>query len=112
VYTIYPYKTQGEWWFDDPTTGLEMEMLMPSVGELIRKLLGPDVDECVIRFSDEDFVGRKLHLHRPFVMANDWTWYLCAEHDHAVLLCPQLLKYFPRQPGTIYLEVTSTGETI
>src|SRR4051812_5485236 len=104
---IAPYKYAGTWVFDDPQVGLSKEAFVSGADTMIDRAVAgiPDAERgFALLFSEVAFPGHQLRL--------DWrrdeaggNWYYCGELGLEGWLCPALLKYFPRAPKRIFVQV-------
>ncbi len=103
---IYPYKSEGEWMFDDESVGLQREILFT---EQLIELAVADFSELAeqgfcLTFDSEAFEGYQYKL--DWVKGDDsGNTYYCPELDAEGWLCPALFKYFDEAPKHIYVAV-------
>lgn len=105
--TLQPYKYNGWWVFDDPTTGLDKEPFVLDIDTMIDALVGgiPDANKGFnLLFSTEEFPGYdvKLQWVREELGGN---WYYCDKVGIEGWLCPALYRYFDKAPDSIYVKV-------
>lgn len=104
---IAPYKYQGAWVFDDPTTGLFREPFIAGIDTMIDKAVAkiPNAEKgfratfSALKFPGSDFT---LEWRRAESGGN---WYYSDEFKMEGWLCPALFKYFPSAPNEIYVKV-------
>ena len=109
IMTIFPYKYNGVWVFDDESKGLEREAFVCGMTEMITKLvkinLKSDVDNgFVMLFSGQPFPGYHAKLEW-FESEHGGNWYDCKGINLTGWLCPALFKYFDDTPKEIYVKV-------
>lgn len=108
IMTLFPYKLNGIWVFDDKIKELEREAFVSGMTEIMQKLVDTeiqgDVDEgFVLHFASEPFPGfqAKLTWSRQEFTGN---WYDWKSMDMEGWLCPALLAYFDDAPAEIYVQ--------
>lgn len=111
IYTIFPYKLQGQWLFDDARVGLDKEALVAGADTTL-DLLSKNADKCVVLFSTSPFKGYEIQLNliKSDKTGSDYEWYDREENDlevHEVWLCPALFLYYPDAPRVLYVQVKS-----
>lgn len=111
--TIFPYKYQGVWVFDDERVGLEKEALVAGVPEILERLCveqgihDPEKGFALI-FSGQPFPTH--HLKATWIGSDEHgvgNWYSAYEDMHG-WLCPALLKYFSSPPPHLYIQALPT----
>ena len=107
LFVIAPYKYEGMWVFDDPAVGLSKEPFIAGIDMMIDKVVAgiPNADKGFRAvFSAAPFPGAdfKLKWRREESGGN---WYYSDQFKMEGWLCPALLKYFPRAPREIYINV-------
>jgi hypothetical protein len=105
--TIFPYKYQGFWVFDDDTVGLVREPFVSGADVIIDRLTAKIADATTgfrLLFSASPFPGftARLDWKREDLGGN---WYYSREFDMEGWLCPALLRYFVVAPKSIYIKV-------
>jgi hypothetical protein len=101
ISTIYPYKSEGGWFFDDPAIGVVREAFVSGADDVMEALSGGD-EKFKMTFSHSPFPGYEFKF--------DWcgaeydgNWY--EGHGMRGWLCSVLLAYFDEAPKSIYLQV-------
>ena len=106
IMTIYPYKYQGVWVFDDDIVGLIREPFVSGADDIIDKMTldYPNAEQgfCLI-FSQIPFPGHQLELTWSREEAGG-NWYYSKMLDMEGWLCPALFKYFDSTPPNIYAQ--------
>lgn len=118
IFTIYPYRTEGNGWaFDDETVGLVREPFVAGADDLL-SLLSGGAPKMAVTFSDQWFPDHLLVLEQmtkeELVSAGilrsvddevpSGTFYKQPEREHMLWLCPALNKYYSVSPETIYFK--------
>ena len=105
IMTIYPYKYEGLWVFDDPYMRLEKEPFVLRDDDIIDMMVLPlkNADDGLkLLFSKTDFDGSQHILTRLF--SDDGGWhYLHKDSGMQGWLSPALFKYFNDAPEILYL---------
>lgn len=111
INTIYPYRTQAGWAFDDEEVGLNAEPFIAGIPEIIDGIVG-DRDEFVAHISHSvipNYTGHLVKLNPTKVAEEGCTpdtgWYMLEGTDQIGWLCPATLKYFKDYPDSIYFKV-------
>ena len=104
IMVIAPYRYEGTWVFDDPSTGLRRERFVAGIPEMIDRMVKdiPHAGEGFrLTFSAQPFPGyeHKLEWRRGDRGGN---WYYCADFGIEGWLCPALFKYYDEAPKEIY----------
>jgi hypothetical protein len=105
IMTIYPYKYEDLWVFDDPSVGLEKEPFVSGADKIIDLMVLPlkDADSGFkLLFSETAFDGFQHTLTCLFYEDDGW-WYLHEESGMQGWLCPALFKYFNDAPEILYV---------
>ncbi len=110
--TIYPYRHDGQWVFDDPAVGLVKEPLIAGADVLLdstvaeaRQRRPAAGGRVCVRFSTRPFGGaERLDWRRSD--GHDGNYYYSARHQLEAWLCPQLYKYFRTAPRHLYVAVS------
>ena len=102
--SIYPYKKEGQWVFDDEKAGLVEEPFVAgadTVLEMFSQTIPDGNNGFQLIFSAKPFPGSmtKFDWRREEFEGN---WYYSPMLDIEGWLCPALLKYFKNPPETIY----------
>jgi hypothetical protein len=101
---ITPYKSKGQWVFDDPSTGLAREALIAGIDKML-DIFTRDIPNASggfnLLFSDQKFPGHNIELElvRPEFGGN---WYYSPQLGFEGWLCPALFKYFKEAPKRLY----------
>lgn len=103
IFTIFPYKIQGQWVFDDDSVGLVKEAFIAGADELL-DVLTEKAEKCVVLFSQNEFPGHdvKIDLIKSNETGSD---YKCDALKQNLWLCPALFLYYPQAPRTIYIKI-------
>lgn len=106
IMMIKPYKDQGQWMFDDPTVGLQRELLIAGADTML-DILSEGKDSLTIVFSKTKFPGSEMELELMSTVdeGEGGTVYRWEEKKHNVWLCPALLLYFKEPPKNIFIKV-------
>mgnify|MGYP006304821721 CR=1 FL=1 len=102
---IAPYRYQGTWVFDDPSTGLVREPFVSGVPEMIDEMVReiPNAEQGFrLLFSAEPFPGHTYELTWRRGDSNG-NWYYCEQIDKEGWLCPAMFKYYRTPPKAIYV---------
>ena len=104
MFVIVPYRYEGMWVFDDPTTGLVREPFVSGIDTMLDRLTAdiPNAQNGFrLIFSEKPFPGYqvKLEWRRSEYEGN---WYYSPDYDMEGWLCPALFKYFPKAPRELY----------
>jgi hypothetical protein len=101
---IFPYKRNGIWAFDDPSTGLVQEPFVLGIPEMIDILVKdlPDAENgFALFFSLAPFPRYQAELVWVREDAGG-NWYRETSTGMEGWLCPALFKYFPIAPKRLY----------
>lgn len=107
IMTIYPYKCEDLWVFDDPSVGLEKEPFVSGADDIIDMMVLPlkNADSGFkLLFSNTAFDGFQHSLTCLFSDDDGW-WYLHEDSGLQGWLCPALFKYFNDVPKILYVAV-------
>lgn len=111
IISIYPYKYNGLWVFDDDAVGLRQEPFIAGVDTVIDHLTRdiPNAENgFTILFSNGAFPGYQVEFQRRRAdMAGHW--YYSPDLELEGWLCPALFKYFDTAPETIYAQFRARG---
>lgn len=105
IMTIYPYKYEDLWVFDDPYMGLEKEPFVSGADDIIDMMVLPLKNANYgfkLLFSKTAFNGFQHSLTRLFYEDDGW-WYLHEDSGVQGWLFPALFKYFNDVPEILYL---------
>ncbi|MFN3653401.1 MAG: DUF6717 family protein [Armatimonadota bacterium] len=103
---IHPYREHGTWMFDDEKTGLVREPFVAGIDTLMDEhaaALG-GTDQLTLIFSQQPFPGASVHLQWLREEAGG-NWYRDLESGREGWLCPALLRYFPKAPADLHVQV-------
>jgi len=108
IMTLFPYKLNGVWVFDDETTGLSREAFVCGMTEIIDRLVEENLktnadDGFVLHFSKEPFPEYNYKLVWTHAEYNG-NWYICENNNMEGWLCPALFKYYDDAPKEIYVQ--------
>jgi hypothetical protein len=104
IRSIFPYKWNDVWMFDDPSVGLVQEAIVGGTDDIIDALreAGGIKGGFRLAFSDQSFTGaEELVWLRQEMGGNVYGW-----NDMEGWLCPALQLYFPSPPKRLYLRVS------
>lgn len=104
TFAIEPYILNGDWYFDDPRTGLHREPLTEGVPELLTPLCQGHPEGFRFHFSDTKIGKPLLTIVREGFYKGS-TVYHEENTGYQCWLCPALLKYFTAAPETIWIWV-------
>jgi hypothetical protein len=112
ISVIKPYKWEGMWVFDDPAVGLVREPFVAGADRMIDVATAhiPDAAHGFIAvFSANYFPDAQIVLNwvREEGGGNVYRW---PEKEMEGWLCPALLKYFPRAPEKMYVQLKSVAK--
>lgn len=109
IMTIYPYKYNGVWVFDDENFGLMREAFVSGMTEIIDAIVDKELktncdDGFVLIFAGTPFPGYQAKLTR---IREDFggNWYKWKDTGMEGWLCPALFHYFDTAPDNIYVQV-------
>ncbi len=107
IMTIYPYKHNGLWVFDDSAVGLDKEPFVSGADDIIDVMVSdlpsPESGFNLI-FSGIAFPGHQYEFNRLGEEAGGW-WYMHAPTEMQGWLCPAMFKYFDEAPEKLYVQV-------
>ena len=106
IIAIHPYRSHGQWVFDDESVGLDKEPFVAGADTIIDKMVAPisgAESGFTIIFSANPFPGSQavFELRRPESGGN---WYYSSDLDMEGWLCPALFKYFDEAPERIHAQ--------
>lgn len=109
VMTIYPYKDEGMWVFDEPDYDILKEPFVCGMGEIIDEVLRreniQDADYgFACHFSALPFTGASHQLTFLYEDTGG-AWYRHTTTGMEGWLCPVLYMYFDASPGEIFVGV-------
>ena len=108
IRTIRPYKYYGQWVFDDPAHDLVREAFVAGTDDVIDHATAhiPDAEEgFLLLFSDTRFPSATIEMKWLRGGLGEGDVYALSGTDLEGWLCPSLLKYFPRPPRSIFVQV-------
>ena len=105
LFTIFPYKLNGQWVFDDERVGLYHEPFVCQADVFLDKISGGKEQVTAI-FSDKYFpsarwVIEKIKKDEVFSGA----WYYSKDFDMELWLCDATLLYFNPHPDKLFIEI-------
>lgn len=103
LFTIFPYKKNNQWMFDDESRGILMEPFVAGADTLLEKLSGGRVEITAI-FSTTEFKGWQVVLDKVDGDENG-TDFHCPQYNHDLWLCPALWAYIQPSPEKIYVQI-------
>ena len=106
LFTITPYKHEGQWVFDDESRELDKEPFVAGIDDILDTVANGATKLTVI-FSSAPFPGASLTLTR-LREEMDGNWYQCEELGMEGWLCPAMFKYFTSAPDKIYVQFKHT----
>lgn len=105
LFTIFPYKKNGQWMMDDEQKGVYMEPFVGGADDLLEKLSNGKHELTAI-FSDQPFKGQHF-IARKMGGDASGTDYYSEEHMHEFWLCAVLFKYLDPSPDKLYIQIKS-----
>lgn len=104
LFTIFPYKKNSTWMFDDESRGLLMEPFVAGADTLLDKVCGGKHEITAIfsptEFPDHDFVIEKTGGDES------GTDYYCEKYNHKLWLCPALFCYITPAPAKLFVKIS------
>ena len=104
IFTIFPYKLQGQWLFDDKNKGLDREAFVAGADDML-DLVCKGANKCVALFSSSKFPDYDLTLTLLEEYPDGSGDFYCEELKHNLWLCSANQKYFTGVPKTIFLKI-------
>jgi hypothetical protein len=108
--TLYPYRKDSCWVFDDARTGLKEEAFVLGATDMITRVVTskaiPDADRgFALTFAAEPFDGHDVELRwlRPDPAGGNWYAGDVVGQPMEAWLCPALLLYFRTPPDRIFV---------
>jgi hypothetical protein len=102
--TLFPFKYQGVWMFNDKSKRLENEAFIAGIDDML-DLLTAHIPNAVQGFkltiSTEPFPNYMVVLERRNRQYGG-RWYYCPHFKTVGWLCPALFKYFWKAPRRLY----------
>lgn len=105
IFTIFPYKKQGQWMFNDDARDVYEESFVAGADGLL-DLVCKGADKCKAIFSAEKFPNYDLTLALIEGHETGSGDYFCPELKHDLWLCSCLGRYFEKPPKTIYVSIS------
>lgn len=103
IFTIFPYKHNGQWMFDDKERDVLREAFVAGADDLL-DLICQGAEKCTAIFSAGKFPDAMFTLR--LIEKDDYgSTYYCEELSHDLWLCPCLWVYINPSPETIYLKI-------
>jgi hypothetical protein len=103
LFTIFPYKKNSTWMFDDETRGLVMEPFVAGADTLLDKVCNGKSEITAI-FSPTEFKGYDFYIDKVEGDENG-TDYFCEKYQHELWLCPALWAYINPSPSRLYVQI-------
>ena len=114
--TIYPYRHDGLWVFDDDSTGLRQEPFVSGADTMIDAVIQakgiPDAARgFALTFSDAPFPDYDAELRWLRSDPTEGNWYEATIGGRRIegWLCPALLLYFEAAPRRIFVRAETVG---
>ena len=107
LFSIYPYKHNGFWVFDDERVDLYQEPFVSGADTIIDEMTyGLENAEHGFRltFSNKKFPG-SMFTFEWVREENDGNWYYAPEFELEGWLCPAMFMYFEEAPHFLYARV-------
>jgi hypothetical protein len=108
--TLYPYRKDSCWVFDDARTGLKEEAFVLGATDMITRVVTskaiPDAERgFALTFAAEPFDGHEVELRwlRPDPAGGNWYAGDVVGQPMEAWLCPALLLYFRTPPDRIFV---------
>jgi hypothetical protein len=105
VLVLEPYRKDGTWVFDDPTTGLRGEPFVGEVNNMLDRLSAAIPDAPMgfrLLFSTQPFEGQQAAFSWVRTDLVEGNWYRSDETGEEGWLCPALFCYFPVAPPKLF----------
>lgn len=103
LFTIFPYKHQGQWVFDDESKDLDKEPFVAGIDDIL-DVATKGAEKATVIFSAVKFPGSQFTMIRG-ADESGGNWYRCEELGIEGWLCPALFKYFDNAPRAIFVQV-------
>lgn len=110
VFTIFPYRHDSAWVFDDDRVGLVKEPFVSGIDLMIdRMTVGIPNAAAGFRldFSTQPFDGWQKSLTWRRADPVEGNWYRADDDGSEGWLCPALFWYFPSAPRKIYVAASA-----
>lgn len=104
IFTIFPYKLNGGWYFDDEHRDLHQEAFVAGADDLL-DLVCKGAEKCIAIFSATPFPNYDLTLTLVKEYEDGSGDYYCTELKHDLWLCSANQKYFIGVQKHIYLKI-------
>jgi len=113
VLTLFPYRHEAAWVFDDPQIGLVKEPFVEGIDRMIDRLTG-SIETARsgfrLRFAEFPFEGWQTSLTWLRADPVEGNWYRANDAGDEGWLCPALFFYFAQVPPMIYVAADATTE--
>jgi hypothetical protein len=104
IMMIVPYWYNGTWVFDDESKGLDKELFIEGIPEMIEGIVN-DIPNArsgfKLIFSAIPFPNYQVELERVRMESGGY-WYRLKGTEAEGWLCPSLFKYFVTAPHSIF----------
>lgn len=104
IFTISPYKYNGQWVFDDESRGLDKEALIAGADTMC-DILSKGKDNFTLVFSGAEFPGAEYSATKTFPEFQG-MWYHCTANKLQFWLCRELYRFFKEAPDTLYFKTS------
>lgn len=104
IFTIHPYKNEGQWMFDDETKDVLRESFVAGADDLL-DLVCKGAEKCTALFSSRVFPSHDLTLKLVKGAEEGSGDYYCEELKHNLWLCSCMTKYWSEPPENIYVQI-------
>lgn len=104
IFTIFPYKLEGQWLFDDKQRDVYREAFVAGADDML-DLVCKGAEKCTALFSASKFPDHDLTLKLVEGYSDGSGDYFCEELKHNLWLCSCLKSYFPTPPESIFLKI-------
>lgn len=114
IFTLTFYRHHGQWVFDDPARGIQLEPLVSGADVLFDVLSGRDLDDtitrCTVNFSTTPIPGHEVAAKfiGSEMEGSVYQVTVCKTNadiiDFRFWLCPALFAYYRRAPKTLYVQ--------
>ena len=119
--TIYPYKHEKRWVFDDKHLDLKAEPFVRGASVLIDKMLESRTIQHTekgieIIASDKEIPGHHFLCTKVKDGTGEdkgWTFYTCTikDNSYGAWLCPAFYRFFKKPPDHLYLLLEENSST-
>lgn len=104
IFTIFPYKLNDCWMFDDEERDIYRELFVSRADDLL-ELVCKGAEKCTAIFSAKIFPDHDLTLSLVKAYEDGSADYYCQELKHDLWLCSCLKSFLSPQPPMIYLKI-------